>query len=257
MTTIAVAGCSYSDRTRVPKSYGDYLAEMLGYQYLHLARGCSGNNRAFYKIASNIVSGNLTAGDIVIQQYTDTARNMLGSYPLTEQNTLHPERDFEWDSTLPGQVEVHNTPWGEAYSSDFKVHSWQWQEVNGNDKLHRAYEDYGCIDDNLNNHKFITSIHMIQALCEKHNVIYVPFVCRLTLEQFYKKEAHQKYFPADCLDNIFSEIGIVRRGKGQDTDLGDQHQSEGWDSAHLSTKGHMLIASLLADHIQQKILKEK
>ena len=71
---ICVAGCSFSDYTKVDKVYGEYLAEKLGYDYLHEGAGCGSNWRIWRQVYKNIRDHHLTSNDILIVQYTITER---------------------------------------------------------------------------------------------------------------------------------------------------------------------------------------
>ena len=42
---LCVAGCSFSDYTKVDKVWGEYLAEKLDVDYLHEGAGCGSNWR--------------------------------------------------------------------------------------------------------------------------------------------------------------------------------------------------------------------
>jgi len=77
MPTLMVVGCSFSDRTDVEKSYGDYLSEQLGYDYIHEGAGCGSNSRMWRKATNSILSGDLTSNDILIVQYTEPTRKEI------------------------------------------------------------------------------------------------------------------------------------------------------------------------------------
>ena len=79
MTRLVVAGCSVSDYTEVNKVWGEYLAEQLSYEYLHLAAGCGSNYRMWRLLVSHIVDNKITADDTVIVQYTTPERNEFWS----------------------------------------------------------------------------------------------------------------------------------------------------------------------------------
>jgi hypothetical protein len=79
MTRLVVAGCSVSDYTQVDKVWGEYLAEQLSYEYLHLAAGCGSNYRMWRLLVSHVVDNKITADDTVIVQYTSPERNEFWS----------------------------------------------------------------------------------------------------------------------------------------------------------------------------------
>ena len=82
MSTLCVAGCSFSDRTQVSHNYGDFLSDMLNMDYLHLAGGGGSNSRSIRLITESILSGELTPGSTVIWQPTEVTRR-LGRRLLT------------------------------------------------------------------------------------------------------------------------------------------------------------------------------
>lgn len=249
MPKIVVAGCSFSDRTGVPKSYGDYLAELIGYEYLHLARGGSSNNRAFYILSKNIIDGKITSDDVVIHQYTDTNRTFFGSLPENISNCPG------YDPLLPGQIEIHKTPFGDAYTSDFKTNSYVYIGGIGNKLLHKVYEDYGAVCDSFEKDKWISDVNMFIALCEKYNIKIVPLKCRLftywensvgcSPEEFLPEYAKQYLFK----ESDYIEIGSVEHPRS--TDFGITNNSV-YDHSHLSTEGHLVLANALEKHLKDK-----
>jgi len=72
---LLVAGCSFSDRTHVIKSYGDYLSEIMGATYIHEGAGCGSNARMWRVVTNAIMNGSLTSNDLLIVQYTQITRN--------------------------------------------------------------------------------------------------------------------------------------------------------------------------------------
>ena len=134
MTKLAVGGCSYSDYTGVDNVYGEYCAERLGLEYKHYARGGSGSQRMYYALTKAIENKELGPGDVIVLQYTDPHRKLLPE-PLPPV-ILPGSTDGQ-----PGQIETWETPYGKAYTSDYKSHSWQWQPNETTKSVHRALEN--------------------------------------------------------------------------------------------------------------------
>tara|TARA_B110000285_G_C15001599_1_gene551698 strand:+ start:344 stop:1102 length:759 start_codon:yes stop_codon:yes gene_type:complete len=243
MAKLVVAGCSYSDRTKVRLCYGDYLSKMLGYKYIHLARGSSSNDRSWFKLSMQIIHGEITSSDIVILQYTDLFRKLLPSTPPYK----NPTSLFN----TPGQIETHNTAYGKMHTSDFKMHSHQWQEEDENKILHKAFEDFGICTE-YDCAMFVSKHKQFEALCEVNNIKLVVLLNR------YTNIRPDDDVPLD-LSSVLGEQ-VRNRSIHEDTVILQGNETLpaphdlGWignvyDSAHLSKAGHKALAAGLHQHL--------
>lgn len=75
MTQLLVAGCSFSDYTKVQKVYGEILFEKLKFKkYIHEARGCGSNYRMWREIVNHVLKKTIFPEDFIIIQYTESIR---------------------------------------------------------------------------------------------------------------------------------------------------------------------------------------
>ena len=86
MPRLFVAGCSFSDYTTdlgirpdLIQTYGQLLAQKLGYEYWHEAAGCGSNYRIWRTISNHVIDGNLRPDDILLVQYTELSRQEFWS----------------------------------------------------------------------------------------------------------------------------------------------------------------------------------
>ena len=252
MPTIAVAGCSFSDHTCVKKVYGEHLAELIGYNYLHLARGGGSNQRSIFISAKAIMDQKLVAGDIIILQYTDPHRKLMSSFP--------PEHYTD----EPGNVEKWDTPYGTAWSTDYKYGSQQWQSMPENKNLHQALQDY-AINNELETERMVVDHVMFEALCKQHNITLIPLHTRYISyidtsvrphdQNDIKGHIRQRY-SSITQSRVFDETQFIKRGTAENPkpyDLGwgeyDNNGSTAYDNSHLSKKGHRYLAELLEKHL--------
>lgn len=246
MAKLVVAGCSYSDRTKVALCYGEYLSKMIGYKYIHLARGCGSNDRSWFKLSTQIINGDVTSADIVILQYTDVFRKLLPSTPPYIKPIV---------SIAPGQIENHDTPYGRMYTSDFKMHSSQWQQEEENKILHKAFEDFGiCIE--YDYAMFVSKHTQFEALCKVNNIKLVVLLNRYTDVRpgDYDIAGEPLIIPSVFSNQVrnrsFAEHTVIQQGQSDNPsphDLG--WIDNAYDSAHLSKAGHKALADGLHKHL--------
>ena len=174
----------------------------------------------------------------------------------------------------PGQVEVWQTPYGEAYTTDYKTHSWEWQPNNNAKAIHRELE-------NAFNNEFETDYAMslntmFIGLAESKGIEIVPFECRfIEYVRFPEREISKNdiagplrnRLPHKLQTRVFRELDFVRIGNPDNpasTDIGFsniQHDSNDepiqgeYDGSHLNAFGHATIGQELASHIiRHKVL---
>ena len=256
MAKLVVAGCSYSDRTKVPLCYGDYLARKMRCKYVHLARGSSSNDSSWYKLSTQILNKSISSDDIVILQYTDIFRKLLPSTPPYKNK----------NNTRPGQIESHNTPYGKMYTSDFKMHSHQWQEEDENKILHKAFEDFGICTE-YDCAMFVSKHKQFEALCELNNIKLVVLLNRYTNTRPEDDVMWDisSVFSEQVRNRSFHEEAVIQTGEGYSKpsihDLGwvdDPFEEEQiYDNSHLSSTGHKVLADALYKHLLGHKLVDK
>lgn len=257
---IAVAGCSYSDYTGVNKVYGEYAAEKLNAEYLHLARGSSSNQRSVYISTRNIISGQLSKGDALVFQITDPHRKLLASHT-----------PFVLPDKLPGQPEQWSTPHGDAWTTDYKAgsHQWQGSDTVGskNVMLHKALEE-ACINNAHETDVLATQITLLDALCKTNGITFIPLVTRYVVYIDFRPPTPSDIaapldtiLPADITKKVINELDYIVRGTEEEPskfDLGfdDPNARERtYDRSHLSKEGHSVLGITLASHIQMLVDK--
>lgn len=260
MPKLIVSGCSYSDRTGVEFAYGDYLAEQLGYDYLHIARGASSNYRSWFKLSRAIISGDITSDDIIVLQYTDIFRKHIPSIaPYVPQFDNETGKPIDLSSNkhpqLPGGIEYHSTPFGTAYTSDFKADSHLWQNEDENKLLHKAIQDY-AINVEFDQEYFALMHRMFEALCTEYNIKLVIFINRYLRGGLCGVGGGVDpitLFGDIVRNRVFQDIGLMGQGesfKPHPNDLGYALDPDYYDNSHLSSIGHKALAGHLHTHIK-------
>ena len=79
MRKLLVAGCSWSDRTRVDKCYGDWLSEEFDAEYHHHGSGAGSNWRIWRTVSEKIINRTFNSNDILLIQYTSVTRQEFWS----------------------------------------------------------------------------------------------------------------------------------------------------------------------------------
>lgn len=259
MATLAVTGCSYSDYTGVDKVYGEYAAEQLGYNYLHLARGAGSNHRGLLKVTKAVVEKKLVAGDILVFQYTDPHRKILPS--------IEPEGEYAREQ-IPGKPEKWETIHGDGWSTDYKTESWTWQgedfvgKTNG--RIHKLLQ-YGAINTQFETEQMALHQALLESLCEVHDIRLIPLLTRYILyeggrDPSLPESIHGNFrqrLGAKAANRCINEKDIINIGNLDDQsedDLGygnkkDTPPEEGYyDSSHLSETGHKKLGLYIAKH---------
>lgn len=216
MPKLIVAGCSVSDYTNVNKVWGEYLADQLGYEYLHEAAGCGSNYRIWRVLASHIRKNIITPDDTVVVQYTTLERNEFWSPSDSTVEPRHHRDEYDNGSLIRYKVDSHN--WHFGYES----------------KLMKIYDRF--INLKYEEEKFINNHLMFQCLMKEYKIKNLYFVKvggygqeSLTLLDCYKDNYK-------VCQNIF-----------------DNHQNHLLnDSCHLSSTGHKLLADIIFNKIKSE-----
>lgn len=262
MSTLCVAGCSYSDRTQVTHCYGDFLSATLDKEYLHLAGGIGSNPRSTRLLTEALMANKLSAGDTVVMQITDNNRRELPSRWLSEsddgkqflkkskQDFMVIAEDLAQYTSPTTKVKDLNTHYdcvdNDFYVTRFKMHSHQWQQGPIDKKFHALIEHYAVYDP-MDSYMLYLDLWRLNQLFAHNNIQFVV----MWLRQDCKTEALGKW--AEPLDQFINKQFILK-------DYWPEYWTPDWksstnqyaldppnDSSHFSVIGHMVIA----DHLQR------
>lgn len=204
-----VAGCSFSDYTKVSKVYGDFLAEKLNCQYMHTAIGNGSNYRIWREVVNCILSGKLTSDDLLIVQYSNIHRN---EFWFNKEKSSAKEDEYD-----------------DGVVARFKMNSYSWQTNSTLKDFFQTYENH-CINSNFEKEKFIVNHTMFQTL-----------LCYFKIKTLFLETAY--------IDNnlmLLPELFKIQWNK-QYSELELALFSR--DMAHLSPKGHETLAQDLYEHL--------
>lgn len=225
MKKLFVAGCSFSDFTKVRKVYGQYLAEKLGYEYVHEGAGCGSNWRIWRVITNHILNGNLTENDLLIIQYTGFERTEFwSSFDQPEGSLIPPENDH---------VTIEEYCHG-GYITRFKAFSYQWQHSPQEKKFHKMYESF-FVNIEFEKERFDVHNHMFQHMLKNYKIKTI----------FLKTYRH--WCDADGVIPEFEPYIFFEN----DVEFGRTLNLDKFDIAHLSERGHKVYSKMLYDHINK------
>lgn len=206
MSKLIVAGCSVSDYTHVDKVWGEYLANMLDINYLHVAAGCGSNYRIWRLLSKYILNKEIMPDDIVLVQYTTLERNEFWSPKNITTNPTYTRDPYNSSSIIR-----------------FKIDSSTWHH-GIEKKMLKMYENFINLDFELE--KFKNYHMMFQCLAKEYNIKNLYFVQtgsygpeNLELLTEYQQN-HAKF------KNIFTDIKNCLPN----------------DRGHLSSQGHQILA---------------
>jgi hypothetical protein len=222
MKKLFVAGCSFSDFTKVEKVYGQFLAEKLKYEYVHEGAGCGSNWRIRRQITKHIMSGNLTSSDLLIVQYSGREREEFWS--ALDQ----PSYAF-----LPNSLD-HLTIIDKFQTGNiirYKANSHIWQNNKEEQDLFELYEKY-FIDTEFEKERFTTQNYMFQTLLISKQIP-VIFVRSNRIPPLLDSDIFAEYKPY-----VFNEPHKLK-----------QYNLEPNDNGHMNQAGHQVFADWLFEHI--------
>ena len=265
---LAVAGCSISDRTKTTHCYGDYLADMLDMDYLHLAGGGGSNQRSIRLIQEAVLDGTLLRNDVVLFQITDTTRCELKSALMSTPAGMKVAQA----QIMMVQVQRENATievGGTGFHEDLEVSNWDitehgvysrfkmlshgWQPKEEDQKLHEQFEQYGVVS-GLCMHEFRLQLAMLRTFLHHHGVKFYVFVEHLgrsfetwcTENQYSALNDNDIYldniWPLNCADDWHSNPEYFK-----------YHLIPGEDAVHYSIDGHNMIAQCLYQPIKDRI----
>lgn len=244
MKTLAVAGCSYSDRhEKDVECFGAFIAERLKFDYLHIARACSSNHRSWYKLTQAILNEQLVAGDVIVLQYTDEHRKILPS--------VKPYQDLDPD--IPnafGRIEQHDLLSTDikGYTSDYKANSFMWQLEKENKITHEVLYN-NAVNLEFDYDYTITQHKMFEALVASRDIHLVVLFTR-----YIDPTGIIRFSNPETIENSYDEKQVIKIGNANEPsehDVGwDSTMTSEYDNSHLSQKGHETLAEGLTKHIQ-------
>lgn len=228
MKKLFVAGCSFSDFTKVNKVYGQYLAEKLNYSYVHEGAGCGSNWRIWRVITNHILNGNLTENDLLIVQYTTFERTEFWTSLRQPDSAFIPEeRDH---------ITIEKCKHGGAISR-FKSGSYEWQNTYKDKIFHKSYELY-FLNTKFEEEKFKVHNEMFQHLLKNYNI---KTIFLKTFRYWREEGGVIPYYQPYVFKEEDSE-------SSKTLGLSDQ------DQAHLGDYGHRMYAEMLYKHIYKNRL---
>lgn len=266
------AGCSISDRTQTTHSYGDYLAEMMDYDYVHLAGGGGSNYRSIRQIVQAVGSGEATSDDMIVLQFTDVTRKELNSSflsgtehgkKLAKQHVDTCKIRFERHSALLNEgsserLECQNidvTPAG-VYTR-FKNNSEEYQLCEQDQNLHLHYFRYS-FDPDLDLQNFMVQFRMLDAFLLFHNI---PHVYNWEASGSTILNNFSQYYPGELPIEagaksskhhfIMKEYWPGHRSLEYEKHQTEYHLVPNEDFIHYSILGHKTVARHLHTHIKK------
>jgi hypothetical protein len=223
MKKLFVAGCSFSDHTRVDKVYGEFLAEKLGYEYVHEGAGCGSNWRIWRVITNHIMTGNLTPDDLLVVQYTGRERDEFWtSFP-------QPANSFR-QHTIDHLTVIDKFKDG-GHVIRFKSGSDQWQHNPEEGDFLRTYENH-----------FI-STQFEQERFRAHNFMFQHMLLARQIRTVFIRGVRLPKLKDDELLPEFLKCSWTMPPNIPEHNLAPD------DIGHLSQLGHAVFAQLLYDHI--------
>jgi|DEB19_MinimDraft_2_1074335.scaffolds.fasta_scaffold00172_3 hypothetical protein len=222
MKKLFVAGCSFSDFTKVEKVYGQFLSEKLNYEYVHEGAGCGSNWRIWRQITKHIMSGNLTSNDLLIVQYSGREREEFWSALEQPSYSFRP-------NTVDHLTIIDKYTDGNIIR--YKANSHTWQNNKEERDLFELYEKY-FVNIDFENERFTTQNYMFQTLLlSKH--IPVIFVRSHRIPPLVDADIFTEYMPY-----VFDEPYKLK-----------QYNLEPNDYGHMNQAGHQVFADWLFEHI--------
>lgn len=217
---ICVAGCSFSDYTKVDKVYGEYLAEKLGYDYLHEGAGCGSNWRIWRQVYKNIRDHHLTSNDILIVQYTNTERQEFYSR-------------FDLEHKVDTKQYMREK-FGDGNIIRYKMDAHTWQKTAEEKRFMKMYQD-NHVDPGFSEFQF-----------ECHHTMFQDYLYANNMKVIFFKSG---YRPKLDLIHNFETMSFTKT----DCSLPPYNLFEN-DDTHMNELGHKNLADALFKHIQEKIL---
>lgn len=234
---LILSGCSISDYTKVNLNYGEILANIINYDYVHLAAGCGSNERIWRVITERVIDKTINSDDIVLIQYTQIERREFFS-----RHVYTPLHSNEYPKFTPLRENYKD---GQIIK--YKLDSDKWQPFSEEQNFFKLYED-----------NFISSEYNMQTFLQKH----YSFLCLL---KYYKirtffLDINNVVGSFDIAKDAVSYEKYIRSFDDIDYDLFDhlsigdllalkENQLSDSDPFHFSEEGHKEVALRLKAHL--------
>jgi len=234
---LVVSGCSFSDYTQVKNVWGQYTANNLDIDYLHLAGGIGGNSRSLRIITQKIIKGEITANDIVVVQVAEPMRTELPSpsMEMTEQGKAYRHRtevEYTYENQILHYDYLHDDT---SIVTRWKMDSCQWQGTDADKRFHEEYQRN--VSDTFGKEIAVNSLYQLQALCTVYGVNFVvlwgPVCAEEYFKQYWRENGITVEFPYEI--NFFK---CWEPGKNYYDETNYKYRLSPTDLAHLSELGH-------------------
>lgn len=224
MNKICVAGCSFSDYTKIDVCYGEYLANICNREYVHESAGCGSNYRIWRRIHNLVINQIITSSDILIVQYTAPERTEFFTRFIDEEQS---------------NKDIKKQPIREKYRQGeivrYKNNSWSWSQNKKEKDFLRLYEE-NHLDINFIEEQFEYHHDMFQHFLKAHDIPTVFFL--------------SKYMPA--VTNYFSLLPEFQKLSYTNTTSSSQpYNLTENDDFHMNQQGHINLAKDIKIHLHK------
>ena len=222
-TKLIVAGCSFSDFTKVDNPYGQLLSEKLGRDYIHEGAGCGSNYRIWRRLTSMILDGAITDNDLLVIQYTDKIRQ--------EFYSRYPQNRAYKGPNCKDAIRVLDD-YSDGHIIRFKIGAHVWQYNQEEKDLFRMHED-GFLSSDFAKEQFTINNYNFQSMLVRHNI-----KCIFVKTWRYRYHLDTKILP-EFEPYVFYDL-----------DTNHEHNLAPDDHGHLSQEGHEAFSEKLYTHIK-------
>lgn len=229
MRKLFVAGCSFSDYTKVDTVYGEIVAKKLAYDYVHEGAGCGSNWRIWRRITNAVIDGELTPNDLLVVQYTGIERQEFWS------RFDQPKHCYGFKGNkdkLPTVEKSHE----DGFLLRFKMDSYEWQDTDEDKEFHKMYQE------NHLSHEFAWEQFRVHSYNFQHMLLVnkIPTVFIRTWRNNTNLYENANTILDEFRPNMFVDVFDRREYKYNLTE---------YDIGHMSQEGHELFADRLYTHI--------
>lgn len=250
--SVAVCGCSVSDRTLVEFAWGDYLSSNLGVPYHHFAGGAGSDKRGFRLLVQAIQKGEVDENTLVFFQPAECTRRELPSHASMEDYDSHVQEVVEKINRREFATPVYDKTLTKQIVSRFKLDSCHWQNNPLDKEMHRRYqEDPGCLNTDYDAEMLSVYWYMLQGLCDSKGITLVMF--RDNHRGWVSPILHSDHSinikPEWYDQSLWISVGdfMNEEERFKNYALNPPH-----DYVHFSTSGHIRVAEEV-----ERILREK
>ena len=250
--SIAVCGCSVSDRTLVEFAWGDYLSSNLGVPYHHFAGGAGSDKRGFRLLVQAIQKGDVDENTLVFFQPAECTRREMPSHASMEEYDSHVQEVVEKINRREFATPVYDKTLTNQIVGRFKLDSCHWQNNPLDKEMHRRYqEDPGCLNTDYDAEMLSVYWYMLQGLCDSKGITLVMFRdnhrgwVSPILHSDHSINIKPEWYDQSLWISVSDFMNEEERFKNYA--LNPPH-----DYVHFSTSGHIRVAEEV-----ERILREK